>query len=170
MLKNVIDRCCVVLICAHACDWLVPVLLGDSVEGGKNQRQYDLTVFLYQTEDVLVVPKVKSPLCYLKHTEKTWVSFFSWTPFYSQAAVLMWMKVHFWETVFLIALFCHLKVRARDARCDLFEERFLNPNELRRLNDIQDLLYLPQEHHLNAQEAQEWQMIRTFVHLSQVYP
>lgn len=44
------------------------MLLGDSVEGGEYQRQDDLTVLLYQTEDVLVVPEVKSPLRYLKRT------------------------------------------------------------------------------------------------------
>lgn len=49
---------------------LVPVLLGDSVEGGEYQRQDDLTVLLYQTEDVFVVPEVKSPLRYLKQTHR----------------------------------------------------------------------------------------------------
>jgi len=46
------------------------VLLGNSVEGGEYQRQDDLTVLLYQTEDVLIVPEVKSPLCDLRHTHR----------------------------------------------------------------------------------------------------
>lgn len=53
----------------YACHWLVPVLLGDSVEGSKHQWKDDLTVFLNQTEDVFIVPEVKSPLRYLKHTQ-----------------------------------------------------------------------------------------------------
>lgn len=51
--------------------WLVPVLLGDSVEGGEYQWQDDLTVLLYQTEDVLVIPEIKSPLRYLRDPECT---------------------------------------------------------------------------------------------------
>lgn len=49
------------------------MLLGDSVEGGEYQWQDDLTVLLYQTEDVLVIPEIKSPLRYLgdsAHTQK----------------------------------------------------------------------------------------------------
>lgn len=45
----------------------------------------------------------------------------------------------------------YLEVRAGDAGCDLLEERLLHPDELRRLDHIQDLLDLPQEHHLNTQ-------------------
>lgn len=45
----------------------------------------------------------------------------------------------------------YLEVRAGDAGRDLFEERLLDPDELRRLDHIQDLLNLPQEHHLNTQ-------------------
>lgn len=44
----------------------------------------------------------------------------------------------------------YLEVRAGDAGCDLFEERLLHPDELRRLDHIQDLFNLPQEHHLNT--------------------
>lgn len=44
------------------------MLLGDSVEGSEHQWKDDLTVFLNQTEDVFIVPEVKSPLRYLKHT------------------------------------------------------------------------------------------------------
>lgn len=44
----------------------------------------------------------------------------------------------------------HLEVRAGDAGSYLFEERLLNPDELRRLYHIQDLLDLPEEHHLNG--------------------
>lgn len=41
-------------------------------------------------------------------------------------------------------------MRAGDAGCDLFEERLLHPDELRRLDYIQDLLDLSQEHHLKT--------------------
>lgn len=44
----------------------------------------------------------------------------------------------------------YLEVRAGDTGCDLFEERLLDPDELRRLDHIQDLLNLPQEHHLDT--------------------
>lgn len=43
------------------------MLLGDSVKSGEHQRQDDLAVLLNQTEDVLVIPEIKSPLCYLGH-------------------------------------------------------------------------------------------------------
>lgn len=46
------------------------MFLGDSVERGKHQRQDDLAVLLYQAEDVLIVPEVKSALRYLKTTFK----------------------------------------------------------------------------------------------------
>lgn len=42
----------------------------------------------------------------------------------------------------------YLEVRAGDTGSDLLEERLLDPDELRRLNHIQDLLNLPKEHHL----------------------
>lgn len=42
----------------------------------------------------------------------------------------------------------YLEVRAGDTGCDLFEERLLHPDELRWFDHIQDLLNLPQEHHL----------------------
>lgn len=45
------------------------MLLGDPVEGGEHQRQDDLAVLLDQAEDVLVVPEIKSPLCYLGHKQ-----------------------------------------------------------------------------------------------------
>lgn len=44
----------------------------------------------------------------------------------------------------------YLEVRAGDTGCDLFEERLLDPDELRWLDHVQDLLNLPQEHHLNT--------------------
>lgn len=44
----------------------------------------------------------------------------------------------------------NLEVRAGDAGCDLFEERLLDPHKLRWLDHIQDLLDLPQKHHLNT--------------------
>lgn len=44
-----------------------------------------------------------------------------------------------------------LEMRAGDTGCDLFEERLLDPDELRGFNHVQDLLDLPQEHHLNRQ-------------------
>lgn len=45
------------------------MLLGDSVEGGEHQRKDDLAVLLYQAEDVLVIPEIKSTLCYLRHRQ-----------------------------------------------------------------------------------------------------
>ena len=44
----------------------------------------------------------------------------------------------------------NLEVRAGDAGSDLFEESLLNSDELRRLDHIQDLLDLSQEHHLQT--------------------
>jgi hypothetical protein len=41
-----------------------------------------------------------------------------------------------------------LKVRTRDAFGNLFEERVLDLDELCGLNHVQDLLDLPEEHHL----------------------
>lgn len=46
----------------------------------------------------------------------------------------------------------HLEVRAGDTGCDLFEEWLLDPDELRRLDHVQDLLDFPQEHHLDAHD------------------
>lgn len=45
-----------------------------------------------------------------------------------------------------------LEVRAGDTGCDLFEERLLHPDELRRLDHVQDLLDLPEEHHLDTRD------------------
>lgn len=49
---------------------------------------------------------------------------------------------------------CYLEVRAGDAGCNLFEEGLLDPDELGGLDHIQDLLDLPQEHHLNSKTRQ----------------
>lgn len=54
-----------VCVCVSVWAILVPVLLGDSVEGAEHQWQDDLTVLFYQTEDILIVPEIKSSLCYL---------------------------------------------------------------------------------------------------------
>lgn len=50
------------------CYLLVPVLFGDSVKRAKDQRQDDLTVLLDQTQNILIVPEIQSPLCNLTHT------------------------------------------------------------------------------------------------------
>lgn len=47
----------------------------------------------------------------------------------------------------------YLEVRAGDTGRDLFEERLLDPDELRRLDHVQDLFNLPQEHHLNTKNT-----------------
>lgn len=113
------------------------MLLGDSVEGGKHQRQDDLAVLLYQAEDVLIIPEIKSPLCYLRHKQ-------------AQES----MKEVPSQTGFCInQSVCgdfHLEVRAGDAGCDLLEERLLDPDELGRLDHVQDLLDLAEKHYLNA--------------------
>lgn len=44
----------------------------------------------------------------------------------------------------------YLEVRAGDTGCDLLEERLLDPDELGRLDHVQDLLDLAQKHHLDA--------------------
>lgn len=51
------------------CYLLVPVLFGDSVKRAKDQRQDDLTVLLDQTQNILIIPEIQSPLCNLTHTE-----------------------------------------------------------------------------------------------------
>jgi len=43
-----------------------------------------------------------------------------------------------------------LKVRTRNAFGDLFEERVLDLDELRRLDHVQDLFDLSEEHHLQS--------------------
>lgn len=52
------------------CYLLVPVLLGDSVKRAKDQRQDDLTVLLDQTQNILIIPEIQSPLCNLTHTQR----------------------------------------------------------------------------------------------------
>lgn len=47
----------------------------------------------------------------------------------------------------------YLEVRAGDAGGDLFEERLLDADELRRLDHVQDLLDLSEEHHLETQHG-----------------
>jgi hypothetical protein len=44
---------------------LIPVLLGDLVEGPKHSRQHSVAVVLNEAQDILVVPEVQSPLCNL---------------------------------------------------------------------------------------------------------
>lgn len=44
---------------------LVPVLLGDLVEGPKHSRQHSVAVVLNEAQDILVVPEIQSPLCNL---------------------------------------------------------------------------------------------------------
>lgn len=46
-------------------------------------------------------------------------------------------------------------MRAGDTGRDLFEERLLDPDELGRLDHVQDLFDLPQEHHLSTKTKQE---------------
>lgn len=47
----------------------VPVLLGDDVQAAEHDGQDLVDVLLYEAENVLVVPEVQRPLCYLP--EKT---------------------------------------------------------------------------------------------------
>ena len=47
---------------------LVPVLLGDAVQGGEHDGQHHVAVLLNQVHDVLIVPEVQSSLCNLKKT------------------------------------------------------------------------------------------------------
>lgn len=43
----------------------VPVLLGDDVQAAEHDGQDLVDVLLYEAENVLVVPEVQRPLCYL---------------------------------------------------------------------------------------------------------
>lgn len=47
----------------------VPVLLGDDIQAAEHDGQDLVDVLLYEAENVLVVPEVQRPLCYLP--EKT---------------------------------------------------------------------------------------------------
>lgn len=46
----------------------VPVLLGDDVQAAEHDGQDLVDVLLYEAENVLVVPEVQRPLCYLPET------------------------------------------------------------------------------------------------------
>lgn len=113
------------------------MLLGDSVEGGEHQWKDDLAVLLYQAEDVLVVPEIKSPLCYLRHKQT------------GEGMKALGARLGFWMNQSVSGGF-HLEVRAGDAGCDLLEERLLDPDELGWLDHVQDLLDLAEKHYLNA--------------------
>ena len=47
-------------------DGLVPVLLGDAVQGGEHDGQHHVAVLLNQVHDVLIVPEVQCSLCNLE--------------------------------------------------------------------------------------------------------
>lgn len=44
---------------------LIPVLLGDLVEGPKHSRQHSVAIVLNEAQDILIVPEIQSPLCNL---------------------------------------------------------------------------------------------------------
>lgn len=54
-----------------------------------------------------------------------------------------------------------LEVRAGHASGDLFEERLLDLDELRGLDHVQDLLQLPEEHHLHGHKGEEESRVTT---------
>lgn len=53
----------------------------------------------------------------------------------------------------------YLEVRAGDASGNLFEQRLLDADELRRLDHVQDLLDLSKEHHLKTQQSAHFAFI-----------
>lgn len=58
---------------------LIPVLLGDLVEGPKHSRQHSMAVVLNEAQDILIVPEIQSPLCNLGQRDgraSTW----QWPP------------------------------------------------------------------------------------------
>lgn len=61
----------------------------------------------------------------------------------------------------MVVGFVYLEVRAGDASGDLLEERLLDANELRRLDHVQDLLDLSEEHHLETQQSSHSAFIPT---------
>lgn len=52
-----------------------------------------------------------------------------------------------------VVMAIYLEVRAGDASGDLFKKWLLDANKLRRLDHVQDLLYLSEEHHLEVQPS-----------------
>lgn len=62
----------------------------------------------------------------------------------------------------------YLEMRAGDTSRDLFEERLLDADELRRLDHIQDLLNLPQEHHLKTQQKTHFVFSPRYSHLTNI--
>lgn len=52
----------------------IPVLFGDSVQAAEHDGQNLVDVLLDEAEDVLVIPQVQSPLCYLPG-HKQWGTF-----------------------------------------------------------------------------------------------
>lgn len=113
-------------------DSLVPMGLGVAVECREHDGQDPGSVVADQTHDVLIVPVVQSSLGHLtlQYNKVTYTEdnnsecVFGWE----------WMR--------------HLEVRAGHTLGQLPEERLHNFDELRRLDDVQDLLQFVEEHHL----------------------
>lgn len=62
----------------------------------------------------------------------------------------------------------YLEMRAGDTGCDLFEERLLDADELRRLDHIQDLLNLSQEHHLKTHQNTRFVSSPEYGHMTNI--
>lgn len=58
---------------------LIPVLLGDLVEGPKHSRQHSMAVVLNEAQDILIVPEIQSPLCNLGQRDGR-VGAWQWLP------------------------------------------------------------------------------------------
>lgn len=70
--------------------------------------------------------------------------------------------------VFKCDLCVYLEMRAGDTGCDLFEERLLDADELRRFDHIQDLLNLPQEHHLKTHQNTHFVFNPKYSHMTNI--
>lgn len=70
---------CVLWVRSRPGHSLIPVLLGDLVEGPKDSRQHSVAVVLNEAQDILIVPEIQSPLCNLGQRDGR-VSVWQWLP------------------------------------------------------------------------------------------
>lgn len=125
----------VLLYQTNWCHSRVPVLFGDPVQAGEHDGQDDAGVLLDQTHYVLVVPVVQSSLCHLGWRTQTGLD---------ELRSCILTQICALDTGSLQnGAVTDLEVWAGDTSGDLFEERLLDLDELRRFNNIQDFLQLP---------------------------